>query len=54
LYTRDLESYKSAKTCVFLLAGIDGDSDEAEDEDMVKTFKQEDASQRRKQADEET
>ncbi|KAL2179673.1 uncharacterized protein P884DRAFT_275981 [Thermothelomyces heterothallicus CBS 202.75] len=37
LYARALESYKSSKACVFLLAGIDGD--EAEDEDMVRVFK---------------
>lgn len=36
LYARALESYKSARTCTFVLAGIDGD--EAEDEDMVKIF----------------
>jgi hyaluronan synthase len=37
LYCRALESYKSSRTCIFLLAGIDGD--EAEDQDMVKIFK---------------
>lgn len=36
LYARALDSYKSASTCVFLLAGIDGD--EEEDQEMVKTF----------------
>lgn len=36
LYGRGLESYKSAKICAFLLAGIDGD--EEEDQDMVKVF----------------
>ncbi|GAB1316838.1 Glycosyltransferase 2-like domain-containing protein [Madurella fahalii] len=38
LYRRALESYKSAKTCAFVLAGIDGD--EAEDQDMVRIFNQ--------------
>ncbi|KAK4185178.1 family 2 putative glycosyltransferase [Podospora australis] len=38
LYTRALESYKSARTCAFFLAGIDGD--EAEDQDMVTVFSQ--------------
>jgi hyaluronan synthase len=37
LYARALESYKSSKTCTFLLAGIDGD--ETQDQDMVKVFK---------------
>ncbi|KAL2151778.1 hypothetical protein VTH82DRAFT_6876 [Thermothelomyces myriococcoides] len=37
LYARALESYKSSKACVFLLAGIDGD--EEADEDMVRVFK---------------
>lgn len=36
LYARALQSYKSAKTCTFFLAGIDGD--EAEDQDMVNVF----------------
>ena len=36
LYARALESYKSSKPCVFLLAGVDGD--EAEDQDMIKVF----------------
>ncbi|KAH6614373.1 hypothetical protein B0J18DRAFT_389020 [Chaetomium sp. MPI-SDFR-AT-0129] len=37
LYARAVESYKTSKACVFLLAGIDGD--EEEDQDMVKVFK---------------
>ncbi|KAK0739421.1 hypothetical protein B0T21DRAFT_284158 [Apiosordaria backusii] len=36
LYARALESYKSARTCTFFLAGIDGD--EKEDQDMVNVF----------------
>ena len=36
LYERALESYKSARSCVFLLAGIDGD--ETEDQDMINVF----------------
>ncbi|KAK4236549.1 hypothetical protein C8A03DRAFT_35551 [Achaetomium macrosporum] len=36
LYLRALESYKSARTCAFVLAGIDGD--EAEDQEMVEVF----------------
>ncbi|KAK4173820.1 family 2 putative glycosyltransferase [Triangularia setosa] len=36
LYARALQSYKSAKTCTFFLAGIDGD--EAQDQDMVNVF----------------
>ncbi|KAK3902325.1 glycosyltransferase [Staphylotrichum tortipilum] len=36
LYRRALESYKSSTTCVFLLAGIDGD--EAQDQEMVDVF----------------
>lgn len=36
LYERGLESYKSARSCVFLLAGIDGD--EAEDQEMIEVF----------------
>ena len=36
LYSRALESYKSSRTCSFLLAGIDGD--ETQDEDMVTVF----------------
>lgn len=38
LFTRALDSYKSAKCCKFLLVGIDGD--EAEDMDMVNVFNQ--------------
>ncbi|KAK4221127.1 Hyaluronan synthase [Podospora fimiseda] len=38
LYRRALESYKSARTCSFVLAGIDGD--EKEDQDMVDVFSQ--------------
>ncbi|KAK3996641.1 Hyaluronan synthase [Cladorrhinum sp. PSN332] len=38
LYRRALESYKTARTCSFLLAGIDGD--EKEDQDMVNVFSQ--------------
>ncbi len=36
LYRRALESYKASTTCVFLLAGIDGD--EAQDQEMVDVF----------------
>ncbi|KAL2267971.1 hypothetical protein VTJ83DRAFT_2817 [Remersonia thermophila] len=36
LYARALESYKSARSCVFVLCGIDGD--EQEDQDMVDVF----------------
>ncbi len=36
LYARALESYKSSRTCAFLIAGIDGD--EAPDQDMVDVF----------------
>ncbi|KAL1836418.1 hypothetical protein VTJ49DRAFT_5168 [Mycothermus thermophilus] len=36
LYARALESYKSARSCVFVLCGIDGD--EKEDQDMVDVF----------------
>ena len=36
LYSRALESYKSSRTCLFLLAGIDGD--ETQDQDMVTVF----------------
>ena len=36
LYRRALESYKSSTTCVFLLAGIDGD--EEQDQEMVAVF----------------
>ncbi|KAL2115283.1 hypothetical protein VTJ04DRAFT_10946 [Mycothermus thermophilus] len=36
LYARALDSYKSARSCVFVIAGIDGD--DPEDEDMVKIF----------------
>ncbi len=36
LYSRALESYKSSRTCAFLIAGIDGD--ETQDLDMVKAF----------------
>ncbi|KAK4164444.1 family 2 putative glycosyltransferase [Cladorrhinum sp. PSN259] len=38
LYRRALESYKTARTCSFLLAGIDGD--DKEDQDMVNVFSQ--------------
>lgn len=36
LYTRALESYRRARGCVFLIAGVDGD--EKQDEDMVDVF----------------
>jgi hyaluronan synthase len=36
LFTRALESYKSAKGCTFVLVGIDGD--EEADQDMVDVF----------------
>lgn len=36
LFTRAMESYKAAKSCKFLLVGIDGD--EVEDMDMVRVF----------------
>ena len=36
LYTRALESYRRARGCVFLIAGIDGD--EKQDQDMVDVF----------------
>jgi hyaluronan synthase len=36
LFAKAMESYKSARSCVFLLVGIDGD--EPEDQDMVKVF----------------
>lgn len=36
LYTRALQSYRRARGCVFLIAGIDGD--EKQDEDMVDVF----------------
>ncbi len=38
LFTRALESYKTAQTCRFLLVGVDGD--EAQDQDMVSVFSQ--------------
>lgn len=38
LYRRALESYKTARTCSFVLAGIDGD--EKDDQDMVNVFSQ--------------
>ena len=38
LYSRALESYKTSRTCAFLIAGIDGD--EIQDQDMVKVFSQ--------------
>ncbi|KAH6604305.1 glycosyltransferase family 2 [Trichoderma cornu-damae] len=37
LFTRALESYKSARHCTFMLVGIDGD--DAADDDMVDVFK---------------
>lgn len=36
LFTRALESYRTAKACTFLLVGIDGDEDA--DQDMVDVF----------------
>ena len=36
LFTRALESYKTARGCMFLMVGIDGD--EAQDQDMVDVF----------------
>lgn len=36
LFTRALQSYKSAKHCIFMLVGIDGD--DAPDRDMVDVF----------------